>query len=460
MSAALRGLAHSLRGRLLVGTLVWIVASVALAGWGLSDLFRQHLSRQFFAELTLHMNQLTAAFNQDDAGGVAVSGLSDPRFEQPFSGLYWQVDRLAEGTGKAIGLLRSRSLWDQDLATPGPAAGGEAGGRDLRYELEGPQGRYVTALVRTIRPPEGQDSYRLIVAADRKILEEPIEQFGHILMLALGVLAAGLAMAAGLQVFVGLRPMVRLRRQLALVHDGHSARIQGRFPSEVQPLVDDFNAVLESNEAIVQRARTQAGNLAHALKTPLAVLANAAENQPGDFGQLVRDQTAQAQRQVAHHLAQARAVVAAQAAGAKAPLGPVIEGLLRVLRKLYQDRGLEIALDDVPARLVFRGQEQDLQEILGNVLENACKWANRRIHVGVSAGPRDVTVFIDDDGPGLRPEQRELIFQRGVRLDERRPGSGLGLSIVKDLVEVYGGDVHAEDSPLGGLRVALRLPAM
>ncbi|KNY04247.1 histidine kinase [Achromobacter piechaudii] len=478
----------SLRLRLLAGTLAWILVSVGLAGWGLASLFRQHITQQLQAELTLHLNQLTAAVNVDADGRPSVDPpLSDPRLEQPLSGLYWQVDRLADGgRPAAIGVARSRSLWDQTLKAPtassarDPAGASQAsdasvadaserasvrdGGNgnpsgDQAFDIAGPAGRDLAALARVLKPAEDNaPPLRLIVAADRRVLAEPIGRFNYMLAMALGALAIGLTAAAVVQVVVGLRPLARLRQQLASQHAGGS-RIEGRFPSEIQPLVDDFNKVLAMNAEIVQRARTQAGNLAHAVKTPLTILSNAASRDANVPAPLVQEQVAMANRQIDYHLARARAAASSGAADGHAPLQAAAEGLVRVMQRLYTQRALRITMEGFAPTQAIRGEPQDLQEMLGNLLDNACKWARSQVRMSVeAAGEGRWRVHIDDDGPGIDDHARERIFLRGVRMDEQQPGSGLGLDIVRDLANTYGGDVRASPSPLGGLRVSLTLP--
>ncbi|MDT4823914.1 Adaptive-response sensory-kinase SasA [compost metagenome] len=411
------------------------------------------------AELTLHLNQLTAAVNiGPDGRPVVAPPLSDPRLEQPLSGLYWQIDRLADGgQPAAFGVARSRSLWDQtlELSLPADSEG------DQIHDVAGPAGRQLAVLARVLKPAEENAApLRLLVAADRAVLAEPIGRFNHMLAIALGALAAGLTLAAIVQVLVGLRPLARLRRELAAQNAGDSSRIEGRFPSEIQPLVDDFNKVLAMNAEIVQRARTQAGNLAHAVKTPLAILANAASRDDGPLAGLVREQVGMANRQIDYHLARARAAASSSAADGRTPLAETAQGLLRVVRRLYAQRGLRIDDAAVAPGLVFRGEQQDLQEMLGNLLDNACKWAAGQVLITAEPdGPGRLLIHVDDDGPGIEDHERERIFLRGVRMDEQRPGSGLGLDIVRDLAGTYGGEVRAARSPLGGLRVSLWLPA-
>ncbi|CAB3694922.1 ATP-binding protein [Achromobacter pestifer] len=453
----------SLRLRLLAGTLAWILVSVALAGWGLASLFRQHITQQLQAELTLHLNQLTAAVNVGADGRPVVDPPpNDPRLEQPLSGLYWQVDRLADaGQPAIIGAARSRSLWDQTLETQALAPQRDPQAGDQTYDIAGPAGRGLSAVARILKPAEEDAApLRLVVAADRRVLAEPIGRFNHMLAIALGALAVGLTAAAVVQVVVGLRPLARLRRQLAKQNAGDSSRIEGRFPSEIQPLVDDFNKVLAMNAEIVQRARTQAGNLAHAVKTPLTILANAASRDGSVPASLVDEQVAMANRQIDYHLARARAAASSGAADGRAPLLDAVQGLVRVMQRLYAQRDLRIGMAGISAGMVFRGEQQDLQEMLGNLLDNACKWAASLVKI--TAEPVDagrLVLHIDDDGPGIEDHERERIFLRGVRMDEQLPGSGLGLDIVRDLASTYGGEVRAGRSPLGGLRVSLWLPA-
>ncbi|WP_345793499.1 sensor histidine kinase [Thauera sp. JM12B12] len=457
--ASARGGLGSLRLRLLAGTLVWVALTVVVAGWGLGRLFNEHVERQFNAELGTHLEQLAAQLTLDVDDRPALRGaLSDPRFARPYSGLYWQIDGIDPDRR---GALRSRSLWDGVLVVPGDRP---ADGERHVHQAEGPDGARLQLVEQALHPAERPElRLRLIVAANAALIDEPVARFNRLLVLALGLLAGGLAVAALVQVRVGLRPLARLRDGLAAVRDGRVGAIQGRFPAEVQPLVDEFNAVLVRNAEVVERARTHAGNLAHAVKTPLAVLANAAEQAADDaaaatLARLVREQVGLARTQVEHHLARARAAAAVGVPGQRTPLRPVIEGLLRLMGKVHAARALQFELSACDPQLAFRGEAQDLHEMLGNLIDNASKWAARQVRVQVDVHGSELVVRIDDDGPGLRAEAREAVFARGVRADERTPGSGLGLSIVRELAQLYGGGVALLASPLGGLRAELRLP--
>ena len=237
----------------------------------------------------------------------------------------------------------------------------------------------------------------------------------------------------------------------------------GDFPIEVMPLVEEFNTMLAHNAAVVERARTHAGNLAHALKTPLSVMANAAQTpkqHDPELARLVVEQIGQARRQVDYHLARAQAAAATRVPGAKTVLLPVVEGLVRVMQRIHAQRDIAIAVASCAPELAFRGETQDLHEMLGNLLDNACKWAGHRVEIRADNDGGTLTITLDDDGSGLDAQQRSAVIRRGVRADEQVPGSGLGLAIVDDLARLYGGRLELLDSPLGGLRAALRLPAV
>ncbi|WP_306555834.1 sensor histidine kinase [Acidovorax sp.] len=457
---------RSLRFRLLAVTVAGLTVAVVLAGLVLSGLFREHVQRQFEAALVQQLDQVTARLEFDAQGqpAIAAQALSDPRWLKPYSGLYWQVDAMApDGRGRA-GVLRSRSLWDTSLTLQVDAL---ADGAVHVHEVAGPQGAPLLVLERTVRA-EGVDAarWRLIVAADLQATQAATAQFTRVLALSLAALLVLLAAAAWAQVAVGLRPLQALQRGLQDVQQARTTRLQGAFPAEMQPLVDDFNAVLARNAEVVERARTQAGNLAHALKTPLSVLENAAcAPAPSDgaaLAALVREQVQVARRHIDWHLARSRVAASAHLPGQRTALEPVVGGLVRVMNKVHAGRGVDITVTLPDAPLFFAGEAQDLQEMLGNLLDNACKWAQStvRLQAQVLGGqPSQMVVSVEDDGPGIGAAQRAQAVERGVRLDETVPGTGLGLAIVQDLAALYGGRLDLEPADLGGLRVVLVLPA-
>ncbi|WP_324602178.1 sensor histidine kinase [Accumulibacter sp.] len=450
----------SLRIRLVAGTLVWIAATIVVAGWALGNLFRDHVAGQFDAELRTHLDQLTAHLALDAEGrAILALPLSDPRLSRPYSGAYWQVDGV-DGIGGGAGVLRSRSLWDHVLAVPQDKP---ADGEVHQHRIAGPQGRMLGMVERTIAIEDGADGtphrFRLIAAADEAQMDEPVARFQGALWLSLGVLALGLAFAVLVQVGVGLSPLRRLRQGLERIRKGEAQRLADDHPVEIAPLVEEFNSVLAQNTGIVERARTQAGNLAHAVKTPLSVLANAANARQDDFARLVAEQVGVARRQVDYHLARAQAAAAVSQPGLRTSLPAALDGLMRTMRQLHA--GCELTLEMEPPTVAggVRVELHDLQEMLGNLLDNACKWARRQVVMGVSRSDDGIRIDIDDDGDGIAAEQCENVLRRGVRADQRVPGAGLGLAIVDELAHLYGGRLSLTRSPLGGLRATLLLPA-
>jgi signal transduction histidine kinase len=449
--------AGSLRLRLLAGMLAWMLLTIALVGWGLRTLFQDHITQQLQAQLVVQLDQLSAAVDWQAPDRISVGPMAgDPRLSQPLSGLYWQIDRL--GPQPQAALARSRSLWDQALPLP-EAAPAPLGAGDRPLALHDRQGHALLAVERSLQlPDDDAPPLRLVVAGDRALLAEPLHRFTQMLLVALGILALCLAAAVAVQLHLALRPLALLRQGLAAVHQGRAVRLEGRYPQELQPLVNEFNHVLAQNADMVQRARTQAGNLAHAVHTPLAILANAAAQEQSPLAQLVQEQVAQAKRQVDYHLAYARAAAAVRATGLHTPALAPVQALLRTMQRLHAERAICFELAPQAQNLAFKGEEQDLFEMLGNLIDNAGKWARQRVVVDIQPQGSTLCITVDDDGPGIAPDQRARMFERGVQLDERHPGSGLGLNIVQTLAHTYGGSVQALDSPLGGARLQLCLP--
>ncbi|BEV72647.1 MULTISPECIES: sensor histidine kinase [unclassified Paludibacterium] len=457
-------LRDSLRWRLLLATAISISLALLLTGWSLQRLFHDHVDRQMAQMLSWQLDQLTAQFDLSPQGEPVVdpSRLSDPRLSRPYAGLYWQIDQLKNGHVLQLGRLRSRSLWDVTLRLPDD---GLVAGSLHQHDISGPADQQLMALERVVRLPAAQGSqWRLIVAADMRSIHQAMSAFSGMLTLALGLLCLLLIIAALVQVHVGLAPMRGLRQALQDIQQGRASQLQGRFPQEMQALAADFNLVLQRNAELVARARIQAGNLAHAIKTPLAVMRQTAEqlasSQPGmrDISQRMQEQIDLASRQVQWHLARARAAAAAEVPGHAVEVGPVIDGLLRTMQLVHAERQLSMQWDQANGRLRFAGEKQDLQEMLGNLLDNACKWARHQVTLTVTTRQGQLQCQIRDDGPGIAPEALDAVRQRGVRLDESVPGHGMGLSIVAELAALYRGQLQLEPSPQGGLCATLRLP--
>lgn len=440
---------RSLALRLVLGAAIWIGLGLLVGGLVLSALFRDYVERSFDARLLVLLESLIAVSEIDAEGGLVLTrAVGEPRFERIYSGWYWQIS--VDGVPR----LQSRSLWDQSL----PAAGRLAAGEIARAQVVGPEGESLRLIERDILLPGAPEPYRYAVAAERREAEADIAVFDRTLAWSLGLLGAGLLLAVFLQVRFGLEPLRRLQSALVAVRAGRAARLEGAFPAEIEPLARELNTLLAHNAAVVERARTHVSNLAHALKTPLSVLTNDAAAARGPLADSVRRQTAVMRRQVDHYLARARTAAAGGVLGARTELAPVIEDLRRTLARIHAGRGLAIAVTQEPG-LAFRGERQDLEEMLGNLIDNACKWARARVAVSARLAGDRLLVAVEDDGPGLPEAERDAVFKRGRRLDESVPGSGLGLAIVRDIAGLYDGRIELDRSPLGGLAARLTLPA-
>jgi signal transduction histidine kinase len=302
------------------------------------------------------------------------------------------------------------------------------------------------------------DPVIFLVAEDRSPIDATIRTFETSVALALVVLLAMLIAGVVLQVRVGLRPLFQLRREVADVRTGRADHVAGDFPAELEPLASELNALVAHNQEVVERQRTHVGNLAHALKTPLSVMSAEAQATGGPLADVVRRQADVMRQQVDHHLRRARAAARQQGGGERTEVAPLLEELTLTLERIFRDKGVEVDWR-CPDDLFFHGERQDLLELAGNVMENACKWCKGRVRV--AAEPQSISelsLAVEDDGPGLAPADRDQVLQRGERLDETAPGSGLGLSIVDELARAYGGGVALSDSSLGGLKVTLTLP--
>ena len=461
--AALRPLLRSLRWRLLLATWLGLLLALVLAGFVLGTLFHDHVTRQFRQQLLVQLDQVTTALQLDAQGRPRLDprALNDPRWQRPLSGLYWQIDRLTPPQADAV--LRSRSLWDAQLLATWP---GEEGAQVQTLETQGPDQARLLVLARTVSLEDHPElRWRVKVAADLAQTDSAVAGFNRVLALSLLALLLLLGAAAWMQVWVGLQPLRALLQEVQALRSGQRQRLAPLQADEVQPLVQDFNAVLDRQETMVQQARTQAGNLAHAIKTPLTVLDQAAQGAADAQvpAQLVREQVAQVRRHIDWHLSRARRAMTASQAGLQVEVGPVVEGLARVMRKVHAEQGLQLRLD-VPAGLSFAGEAQDLQEMLGNLMDNACKWAQKRVDVRAridrGTRPSRLQIDVEDDGPGIAPEHHPLVLKRGQRLDESVPGSGLGLAIVQEAVELYGGQMDLLQLQPHGLRVRLHLPTV
>ncbi len=451
--------------RLLLSAIACGVLLLLIAGFILSSVYRRASEQAFDERLGVYLRAIVADVadaatpNEDSRGGPAQLG--EPQFSLTFSGWYWQITRLDSAKPE---IRASRSLFASQLprlVDQGVPLG--AGGSRRGY-APGPDGKPIRIVERQIELGDA-GVYLVQVAATPDEVDEQIWQFELALVIAFTVLALALAGATVLQVRYGLQPLRRLGEQVAAIRRGDAERIEGLWSDDLSPLAGELNLLISSNREILERARTQVGNLAHALKTPLSVVTNEARATGGPFAEKVEEQAAIMRDQVTWHLDRARAAARSLAAGAATDIAASVAGLGRTFEKIYAERGVEFVAN-VPEGPRFRGEKQDFEEMLGNLVDNAGKWAASRVEIRAETPPTgadgraQIDLVIDDDGPGLPEGQRAEALARGRRLDESKPGSGLGLSIVTDLASLHRGALMLEDSPLGGLRARLRLPSV
>jgi signal transduction histidine kinase len=459
MHAAMR--ANSLALRLFLTATLWMTAILVITGIVLSTIYRQTVERAFDRRLDVHLKTLVAdVASPETPDDKFPQSVGEPLFELPLSGWYWQVTRLDAQKPET---RSSRSLWDAGLPRLADPVAAPPGGTRQGY-VKGPEDQRLRLAERTI--DMGEDGrYLVAVAGDASEIDDEIRNFDWWLVVTFVALAAVLLLSTLFQVRFGLAPLKRISESLAAIRSGSAERLAGNFPDEIAPLARETNALLEANREIVERARTHVGNLAHALKTPISVMVNEAAARGDDaLAAKVREQTDIMRDQVARHLERARLAARTPVVGTITAVVPVLTTLARTMEKIHRARAVTIDIE-ASQDVKFQGEQQDLEEMLGNLVDNACKWAQSRVAVEVmqaGAGSarvgRTVHITVDDDGPGLSPSEREQVARRGERLDQTKPGSGLGLSIVFELARLYGGDLTLGTAPIGGLRAQLVLP--
>ncbi len=444
----------SLTLRMIALAAAWIVPLLVVGGFALDDVLSSAIRRNFDDQLNYAATALIATAEIGPNGEARSSRpLSDQRFLEPYSGLYWQVSVAGAEP------FRSRSLWDRALAWKAK----EDCSAGCFYNSANFHDEPLRVVERDAVLPGANTVFHFQVAQVSRDLDEQVKALRSTLWWSLSLLGLGLLILAALQSTYGLWPLRQVSRAVAAIRSGAATRVAGRFPPEIGPMVAELNELLDDNAAQAEAAKLHAGNLAHALKTPMSVLLGAAQGGDPDLAALVVGQTAIMQRHVDHQLARARAAGRRTASTARAEVWPALEGLVRTLTRIHTGRGvvIDLAGDRTAA---FRGERQDFEEMVGNLLDNAAIYGGGRVFVTVSTathadGPA-VVIAIEDDGPGIPPASREALFERGARLDTGKPGTGLGLAIVRDVAEIYGGSVTlGESEDLGGLCVTLTLPA-
>jgi signal transduction histidine kinase len=454
----------SLATRLFLSATAWLVVILAITGVVLSSVYRDATERAFDRRLNLYLRTLIAEVaTPDEPADRQFQSLGEPLFELPLSGWYWQITRT--DTDKPE-VKASRSLWDKKL--PKLEEQGidlTAAGIRIGY-VDGPEGQTLRMVERPV--DLGADGKFLVgVAGDASEIFDETRSFDYYLGGTFTALGIVLLLTTVFQVRFGLAPLKRISEAIAAIRSGRAERLEGDFPVEIAPLARETNALIDANREIVERARTHVGNLAHAIKTPLSVIVNEASAHGADpFASKVLEQADMMRDQVAHHLERARIAARVTIVGTVTEVAPTIEALRRTMEKIHRDRDVVIE-SKADAQAKFRGERQDLEEMVGNLVDNACKWASSRVLIEVvverpteaGAGSK-LRIIVDDDGRGLSADERAKVSRRGQRLDESKPGSGLGLSIVVDLAALYGGNLSLGNAPTGGLRAELQLPGV
>lgn len=451
---------NSLAFRLFLSATVLTIVILVISGSVLSTSYRQAVERSFDRRLGVYLRTLVAdVAAPEDPNGKFPQTISEPLFELPLSGWYWQVTRLDTPQPE---VRASRSLWDSTLARLPAGTPAAIGGLRQGY-VAGPEDQKLRLVERTVDLGD-EGSFLISVAGDAAEIDEESHAFDRALTWTFIILGVALLLTTVFQVMFGLAPLKRISERLAAIRSGAAERLEGNFPVEIAQLARETNALIDANRGIVERARTHVGNLAHALKTPLSVIVNEAASRAGDpLALKVREQSEIMRDQISRHLERARLAARMTVVGSITDVYPVVSTLTRMMEKAHHDKQLSIKFDaSEDAR--FRGEKQDLEEMVGNLVDNACKWAQSRVAVEVSQEQQDghpmIRILVDDDGRGLTATEREQVAKRGLRLDETKPGSGLGLSIVVELARLYGGELVLGTAPIGGLRAELLLPAV
>ena len=429
----------------------WLVLALVATGFLLTDLYSRALDTSLSETLEFHVESLAGALLETGDPLSDTIALTDPRFGRPRSGWYWAI---RDEDGQLYNLSTSVVGITLPVLTGEPDASGIR--TAVMDDVFGTRMRVVERAV-TLAPK----TYQIVVTGSLSEVLKLVEDFRGQTFIVLGAVGAMLAIMSVIVARIAMRPISRLRKAIERVREGDAVAVDGAYPTEIAPLAEEVNELLRSNAQIIERAKSQVGNLAHGLKTPIAVLRNEAAAKQGALADVVAAETEKMSTMVSTYLERARLAARTSVVGKKADSTMIMLRLTRVMRKIHPD--VTVAFQRPDASLPwFRGDEADLEEMAGNLLDNACKWSKGQVGVRLSAERGDtgamLLIRIDDNGPGLSEEDAQKVLRRGVRLDEKTPGSGLGLDIVKELVDVYGGSLQLKRSALGGLLVELRLP--
>ena len=441
---------------------MWALPLLLLTAITLTWLYRNTTYRSFDDPLVSAVTALIATADVKDNTLTLTREPLDPRYQRALSGRYWLVGFLQDD-GVIEAISASRSLLESTLVLP-PKAVTELQtqqGEEIRARTEGPDtNEYLRLVARQVVLPNMNTPVVVVAAADSRAASRSILSFALTATGLMLLISIGLVTAVVTQVRSGLKPLFDLRDRVADVREGRAGQVDGVYPTEIQPLATELNSLITHNKDVVERARTHVGNLAHALKTPLAVLQNEAESSKKTPSEIVSRQTETMKKQVDHHLRRARAAARGQAIGVSTDVTDTLGGLARTLARIYGHKNIDFDIDLMEG-LVFRGEKRDLEEMAGNLMDNGCKWTKTSLEVRSFVNPEDETNFVivvSDDGPGMAEDDYVEALKRGARLDQATPGSGFGLAIVDDLARAYKGSVALGKSDMDGLKVTLTLP--
>ncbi|EJL6743538.1 TPA: GHKL domain-containing protein [Vibrio alginolyticus] len=429
----------SIKSRLVLAAIVWLTAMILAAGVTIPTQVYNYMVDDTRSQLSIFMDEVAAQLEVDNTGHLSLTAqLSDPRFNRPYSGLYWSASTEAS-------LERSRSLWDKKIEYKG-----------LDKDAYGARGEKLITLEKALYLPDYDGSIHIIIGIDEEPIKNTLQTLIGQLWLILGLLFAGVLTVILLQIAWSLSPLTKLQKELAELKSGNKKSLEETYPKEISPLIFDLNALLFHYQELLERARNHAGNLSHALKTPLSVLKNEVQTLEPEAQSRLRAPINQIQDHIDYHLGRARMAGSMNILSVKSNPADRVDAISMAFDKVYASRSITL-INELDSELNVAVEQTDLDEMLGNLLENGYKWANSMIRVHSSQDKENIHIIIEDDGPGIPKEKLSQVIKRGVRLDETTPGSGLGLNIVSEMAHSYRGQLTLDTSALGGLKASLVL---
>lgn len=429
----------SIKSRLVLAAVVWLTAMILAAGVTIPTQVYNYMVDDTRSQLSVFMDEIAAQLEIDKTGHLSLAAqLSDPRFNRPYSGLYWSASTKTH-------LERSRSLWDKRIEY-----------KELDKDAYGARDEKLITLEKVLYLPDYNGPIHVVVGIDEAPIKNTLQTLIGQLWLILGLLFAGVLTVILVQIAWSLSPLTKLQKELAELKSGNKTSLEETYPKEISPLISDLNALLFHYQELLERARNHAGNLSHALKTPLSVLKNEVRTLDTTVQSRLDEPLNQIQSHIDYHLGRARMAGSMNILSVKANPAQRVDAISMAFDKVYGQRDITL-VNELDSELNVAVEKSDLDEMLGNLLENSYKWANQMIRVHSTQDKENIRLIIEDDGPGIPQEQLERVTQRGFRLDEETPGSGLGLNIVSEMAHSYRGQLDLEASKMGGLKATLIL---